>query len=164
VPPAAVPARSMLSRFAVPLLCAAAIALACGPRANSAAETTTAATPVKRKPNEPVLATSLDVKVQEGVALSLHVTNNDRKRVELQFPSGQTHDFVVLDASGAEVWRWSSGRLFTQALQNRVLEPHESTAFSETWDAAGRHGTFTAVATLTSANFPLETRVEFTLP
>lgn len=154
----------MLSRFAVPVLCAAAIAVACGPRTPSAAETSAATAPTTRKPNEPLLASSLDVKVQDGVALALHVTNNDRKRVELQFPSGQTHDFVVLDANGQEVWRWSSGRLFTQAIQNRVLEPHESTAFRETWDATGRHGTYTVVATLASTNYPLETRVEFTLP
>ena len=41
--------------------------------------------------------------------------------VELDFPDGQTHDFVVLDAAGSEVWRWSDGRMFTQAHAEQVL-------------------------------------------
>ena len=155
----------MLSRLAAPLLLAAAIAVACGPRTHASTEASAATTTTSRRvPDEPSLVSSLDVSVQDGVTLALHVTNNGGKRVELQFPSGQTHDFVILDASGREVWRWSADRLFTQALQNKVLESREGTAFEERWDAAGRHGTFTAIAKLTSSNYPLESRLEFTLP
>jgi hypothetical protein len=158
----------MVNRLLVPLLCAAAVAFACGPRPHAATESATATpatpTPARRSPNEPLLASALDVSIRDGVTLALHVTNNDRKHVELLFPSGQTHDFAILDSTGKEIWRWSAGRLFTQALQNKVLESHESATFAERWDAGARHGTFTAVATLASSSHPLETRVEFSLP
>lgn len=155
----------MLNKIVVPLLCAAAIAVACGPRAHS---TTTsdapAATTKRRAPDEPTLASSLDISVRDGVALAFHATNRDSKRVELVFPSGQTHDFAILDPSGREVWRWSKDRLFTQALQNRVLEPGETLTWEERWTPGERKGAFVAVATLRSSSHPVETRVEFTLP
>ncbi len=111
-----------------------------------------------------MLATSVDVTVRDRVTLALHVTNTIGKRLELSFHSGQTHDFVVLDAAGREVWRWSADRMFTQALQNTLLDPRETISYEERWDPAGRTGQFTAVAVLTSNNYPVEERVQFTLP
>lgn len=110
------------------------------------------------------LATALDVTVDSRVTLALHVTNNTDKRIELNFPSGQTHDFVVTNESGREVWRWSAEQMFTQALQNRNLGARETMSYSERWDPAGQRGTFTAVATLTSTNHPVRERVTFSLP
>ena len=161
----------MKSSYFVPLLCAAAIAFACGPRPHSgeAAATATAApaAPKSRASHDaskPSIASSLDVSVKEGVGFAFHVTNNSSKAIELIFPSGQTHDFTVVDAAGREVWRWSGERMFTQALRNTVLEAGETQSFDGRWDAAGRRGAFTAVATLKSTNHPVETRVEFTVP
>jgi hypothetical protein len=155
----------MLNKIVVPLLCAAAIAVACGPRAHSTTTDAPAATTTKKRaPDEPTLASSLDISVKDGVSLAFHATNRDTKRIELVFPSGQTHDFAILDASGREVWRWSKDRLFTQALQNRVLEPSETITYEERWTPGELRGSFVAVATLQSSSHPLETRVEFTLP
>ena len=155
----------MNTRLVVPLLCAAAIAFACGPRAVSS--TPADAPPAATQPREsdaPPLASSLDISVRDGVKLAFHATNRGGRRVELVFPSGQTHDFAILDSSGSEVWRWSNGRLFTQALQNRVLAPGETLTYEERWAPGDRRGTFVAVATLRSSSHPVETRVEFTLP
>ena len=162
----------MKSSYLVPLLCAAAIAFACGPRPHNgeAAATATAASPAvpqhraSRDNHGPAIASSLDVSVKEGVGFVFHVTNNSSKAIELTFPSGQTHDFYVVDAVGREVWRWSGERMFTQALRNTVLDAGETKSFDGKWDAAGQRGTFTAIATLKSTNHPVETRVEFTLP
>ena len=163
----------MKSSYLVPLLCAAAIAFACGPRPHSgeAAATATAATPAvpkssaTRGAHAPSIASSLDVSVKEGVGFVFHVTNNSSKAIELRFPSGQTHDFVVVDAAGREVWRWSDERMFTQALRNTVLDAGETKSYDGQWfTAAPIRGTFTAVATLKSSNHPIETRVEFTVP
>ena len=164
----------MHSRFLVPLFCVAALAFACGPRPHSgdATATATAATTAGAPPAHrssrgnkgPVIASSLDVRVKDGVAFAFHVTNSSDRTLELSFPSGQTHDFAVVDSAGRTIWRWSDGRMFTQALRNKVLDSGETTTFDGRWDAAGRRGTFTAVATLKSENHPVETRVEFTLP
>jgi len=83
--------------------------------------------------------------------------------LELRYPTGKTHDFVVQDASGKEVWRWSKGRMFTSGMQNKLVKSKDVAEFSENWKAEGVHGKFTAIALLTSDNHPIEERVEFEL-
>ena len=156
----------MTSRLAAGILCAGAIALACGPRTRSATATAPqVTTPVPQNSSiEPALATTLDVSVSSGVTLALHVTNKSDSKVELRFPSGQTHEFLVLDAGGREVWRWSFDRMFTQSLQTRLLDSDETLTVEGRWDPGALSGKFTAVAKLTSTTHQVEKRVEFTLP
>jgi hypothetical protein len=172
----------MKSRFFISLVCVGAVAFACGPRARNDASgsTTTAKTlasvqtvtlqgSVRTVRNEsgartasPITAT-LDVR-NEGAALrfALQVVNRGKKSIELTFPSGQTHDFMIIDSSGAEVWRWGKGRLFTQALQNTLLSRGETLSMTETWNAPTlKPGRYTAVAVLKSENYPVTERVEF---
>jgi Intracellular proteinase inhibitor len=148
----------MPSRLVPVLVMAAAVVFACGPRSHSAE------TVARKTVSGPSIASSLDVQVGEQIAFAFHVTNNADKRLELNFPSGQTHDIVVLDSVGRELWRWSEGRMFTQALQNRVLEERETVSYEARWEPERHHGTFEAVAMLRSGNHPLERRVQFTLP
>jgi hypothetical protein len=115
---------------------------------------------------EPVkMSSSLDVAVAgDGVQFTVNVTNEGSRRVEVAFPSGQTHDVVVYDAAGNEVWRWSVGQMFTQALQDRSLDAHESLHYTMRWRHPVLHGQLVAVASLTSSNYPVETKAEFALP
>jgi hypothetical protein len=106
------------------------------------------------------VASALDVRVDNAVHFALRVMNEGDRKVELNFPNGQTHDIAVLDASGREVWRWSDGRLFTGAYQNRVLRSADTLSFAESWTAPAP-GRYTAVARLVSQNYPMEQRVEF---
>jgi hypothetical protein len=78
----------------------------------------------------------------------------------VNFPSGQTHDVVVVDSLGREVWRWSTGRMFTQSLQNRVLRASDKLDFDAVWRNAPA-GKYTAIATLASENFPIQERADF---
>jgi hypothetical protein len=110
------------------------------------------------------LAASAKVAVGSNVDLALQVTNLANHAVEVNFPSGQTHEFVVLDSTGHEVWRWSTGRMFTQALQNRQVDADQTLSFRERWDPRGHHGKYTALASLRSSNHPVEERVDFVLP
>lgn len=110
------------------------------------------------------VAATLEVRVGREVEFVLHVTNATEKRLELNFPSGQTHDVIVLDAAGREVWRWSEGRLFTQALQNRLLSSGETATYQQRWAPREQTGTFTAIAILASSNHPVELRRGFALP
>jgi hypothetical protein len=112
----------------------------------------------------PSITTALDVR-QRGhqLAFTFSITNNAKKKLELVFPSGHTHDLVVVDAAGEEVWRWSTGRMFTQALQNRVLSTGDTLTYEMIWTPTAESGTaLTAVATLLSENHPLEQRTDFT--
>lgn len=148
----------MRLRYFLPLLVAAAVALAyASPSPSHQYE------PVHRRVVRDTIAASLDVKVESEVKFTFHVTNSSAKRVELRFPSGQTHDLVVLDPQGREVWRWSHGRMFTQAMQNKVLAASDTLTFTETWRPE-KAGTYTAVASLLSQNFPTEQRAAFSFP
>ncbi len=149
----------MRLKYVLPLLVASALAFAY-------------AAPAPSHPNESArrlamrgdtVAASLDVKLGDDVQFNLHVTNSSARRVELRFPSGQTHDVVVLDAQGREVWRWSRGRMFTQAIQNKILAASDTLTFTEHWRPE-RAGSYTAVASLLSENYPSEQRVDFSLP
>jgi uncharacterized protein YndB with AHSA1/START domain len=104
------------------------------------------------------------VTVDEDIDFSLHLTNSSGKKLELRFPSGQTHDFVVLDSVGREVWRWSAGRMFTQSLQTRTVDRDETISYSDRWASSAHSGTYTAVGVLRSSTHPVESRVEFTIP
>jgi hypothetical protein len=97
-----------------------------------------------------------------SVRFAIEVTNDSPKRVELTFPDGRTHDFVVLDSAGRELWRWSTGRLFTQAMQNRLLDAHNAATYDERWSPPGP-GRYTLEAQLLSENHPVRQRVDFAL-
>jgi hypothetical protein len=175
----------MLSRIAVPVLCAAAVIFACAPRPHAASSKSVATPlsmkgvmPAAPKPRKPKikpeelarvpLASSLDVAVAtssaKDVRFALHVTNRADHNLELMFPSGQTHEFVVRDEAGREVWRWSEGRMFTQALQSKLLAGEETTTYAESWQPGTRAGRFTVVATLRSSSHVVEQTAEFIVP
>jgi len=115
---------------------------------------------------EPVnMTSSLDVAVDnDGVQFTVVVTNESARSVELTFPTGQTHDVVVYDAAGNSVWRWGAGQMFTQSLQDRSLDAHESMHYTMRWRHPPLHGPLTAVSQLTSTNYPVESRAQFALP
>jgi hypothetical protein len=170
----------MKSRFLISLLCVGAVAFACGPRArNDATGSTASATTLAsaqsvalqgtaRAPraatNTPITA-ALDVRNDgNAIRFALQVVNSGKKAIELTFPSGQTHDFVILDSLGREVWRWGTGRLFTQALQNTMLSRGETMSMTESWNAPTlKPGRYTAVALLKSQNYPVTERTEFAI-
>ena len=171
----------MKSRFLITLLCIGAVAFACGPRARSDAKSASAgstalasartvsqqgAPRAARQPDAktPITASLRVSSEATAIRLALQVVNSGKKTVELTFPSGQTHDFVIVDSLGREVWRWAEGRLFTQALQNKLLSRGESLDMSETWAAPTlKAGRYTAVATVKSENYPIVEKVEFSV-
>ena len=101
----------------------------------------------------------------EGSTLrfTLEVTNVGKKNVELTFPDGQTHDFAVLDSVGREVYRWGADRMFTQSVQNRTIDSGETLRIAEQATPTLAQGSYVAVATLRSSNFPVQERVAFEL-
>jgi hypothetical protein len=179
--------REMNNRLIISLLCAGALAFACGPRSRSRAPValvsalpTPESAPVTPAPAIHIrrrdaatakaqvkLAAKLDVAVASNeVRFALVVTNIGDKHAELNFPSGQSYDFVVIDSVGREVWRWARGRMFTQSVQNQQLGVRDAMRVSEKWTPAkakAKPGRYTAIATLNSTNYPVEERVDFVL-
>ncbi len=153
----------MNGKLPLTLLCVAALTFACGPRHRNEASTGTRATTTHAASESDLpLAPSLAVDVNDDVRFEFQVVNASDSKLEVKFADGRTHDLVVFDTLGNEVWRWSDGRLFTQAMQNKVLRTDDSLRYDGSWSDAPP-GHYIAVATLSSANFPIERRVEFTV-
>lgn len=171
----------MKTRALITLLCAGAAGLVWSPRAHSEASLPALQTrgrsaqdsAVKqqgrsvrgRRSMDGKLVPSLNVvRVGDQVRFSFHVANQGTRRLEVKFPNGQTHDIVVLDSAGNELWRWADGRMFTEARQYRSISGGDSLRLEDGWDRPTARGKLVAVATLMSTNYPIEHRVEFTLP
>lgn len=141
---------------------AAVIACGPGPRSGPAADSPASAASDAGRGER--IASSLNVSVGEDVRLALHITNVSPEPVEIQFASGQTHDFAVLDSTGREIWRWSEGRMFTQATHSQSLDSAETLTYEERWTPSSAAGRFTVIGRLVSTNRPVEQRLEFSLP
>lgn len=143
------------------LVCIAVLAFACGPRPRSeaATERSTVRRNVAVDARAP-LAPTLAINVDNGVHFDFDVTNAGTRKLELLFNDGRTHDIVVLDSLGREVWRWSDGRMFTQVVQSKVLRASDTLQFAESWTDP-QPGNYVAVAMLPSRNYPVEHRVAF---
>ena len=174
----------MSSRILIPFLCVGAVIFACGPRTNNEAATLEKDRMQLAQSTSLVVAQQGDERAHSGgsdssgisadlyvrisgseISFALNVTNGGKKHVELTFPTGQTHDFIVVDSLGREVWRWSEGRMFTQALRNKLLGKGETLTLEETMKRekplpAGR---YVARALLTSRNHPITREAEFTV-
>ena len=150
----------MTNRLVIPLLCcASAVAFA---RGTTQHKSTLAASTTDKHSNS-ALTSTFTVNASNGVEFTLDVRNNTKRMLELRFPTGKTHDFIVQDESGKEVWRWSKSRMFTQGMQNKLVKSKDVAVFSEGWKAENMHGKFVALALLPSGNHPIEERVEFEL-
>ncbi len=70
----------------------------------------------------------------EEITFTLTIRNISSEIQTLHFTSGQQYDFVVKNTEGTEIWRWSNGMAFTQALTSYRLVPGQSQIFTYTWD------------------------------
>ena len=159
----------------IPLLCLGAVAFACGPRSHSEASLVSlniakVSAPVVKKTRTQEkqqvtrVTPAFTVQVEpNALRFALEITNVSKKNVELTFPDGQTHDFAVIDSAGREVYRWGTGRMFTQSVQNRTIDHGETLHIAERATASLPKGSYVAVATLRSSNFPAQERFAFEL-
>ena len=156
----------MDNRLILPLLCAASVAFAAAPFSHND-KPVAAAKHRGEEMSAPIVTTFELTRPNDDankLRFTLNVRNNTTKMLELRFPDGQTHDFVVKDFAGKEIWRWSTGRMFTSAMRSETLKGKGETQFEESWNTKGQHGSFTAVAVLRSNNYPVESTVQFVLP
>lgn len=172
----------MNTRPLIPLLLVGAFVLACGTRshseavkpatkvalASSAESPAPAPAPVRRikltDTGAPDIHPAFVVSTAANdVHFALDVTNGSKRHVELAFASGQQYDFTIVDTAGKEVYRWGSGRMFTQSLQYRTLDGGDTMHIEEHAAPPLGKGSYVAVATLRSSNFPIQQRVPFEL-
>ena len=151
--------RVMNTRILIALLCAGAVALACGSLTRKDASLADAKSAARHANSDAHLVNharvdgNFDVKVEpHALHCALNLTNQSKKQVELAFPNGQEYEFAVLDSIGREVYRWGTGRMFTQSMQNRLLDGGDTMHIEERAVTTLPHGRYVAVATLRSTN------------
>jgi hypothetical protein len=103
------------------------------------------------------------------------VHNEGDEPVELTFTSGQTADVVVHEEtapsdgepkresdeqSGEPLWRWSDGRMFTQAIETGTVAADESLTVDLSWEDPAP-GSYTAEATLAATELTAPASVAF---
>lgn len=103
---------------------------------------------------------TLAVTVEDDVTFAFRVRNEGDDPVELTFPTSQLADVAVY-ADDEPVWRWSDGRMFTQALVHETIQPGGTFEREYRWTEA-TSGDYTAVATL-EARTGVEARAEFSV-
>jgi hypothetical protein len=67
-------------------------------------------------------------------SLTLTVRNLSGKPASFTLPSGQTYEFAAFTRGGDEVWRWSKGMMFTQALAPVTFAPGDSQVYKVAWN------------------------------
>lgn len=153
----------MNSRLVITLLCAGAVALACGrftrndtPAAQAQTTARTEATVAAVK-EAPKLNSNFALRIEpRALNFAFVVTNERKKQVELAFPNGQEYDFAVLDSVGREVYRWGKGRMFTQSVRNATIDGKDTLRIAERVVTTLPQGKYVAIATLRSSNFPIK--------
>lgn len=83
------------------------------------------------------LEATLDATVTEqDVTFVFRVENVGETAVDLRFRTGKVADVEVYEAHGEggnPVWRWSDGRMFTQAIQEHSLDSGAAVEEEFTW-------------------------------
>jgi hypothetical protein len=65
--------------------------------------------------------------------------NRGADPARLVFPTGQSADLTI-SRDGSEVWRWSAGQAFTQAVREETLEAGGRRAVRVTWPGTDQEG------------------------
>ena len=62
--------------------------------------------------------------------LELRLVNPSDTPYSIEHRSGQSYDFALFDDSGKELWRWSNGMAFTQALTSETIPAKGQVAYT----------------------------------
>lgn len=104
----------------------------------------------------------LDLDPEDGLRFRFTVRNTGDEPIELQFRNGRTADFALYE-DGTERWRWSDGRLFTQALHSQRLDSGGTATYGGVWEYP-EPGSYTAVATLAATDHDCTAERECSVP
>lgn len=78
--------------------------------------------------------------IGNAVPLTLTLTNTGNEPLDVTLGGRPPYDFVVRSPTGAEIWRWSLGKVVQMILEITTLKPGEQLRYAIEWsgtDAAG---------------------------
>ncbi|KAA6453341.1 BsuPI-related putative proteinase inhibitor [Bacillus swezeyi] len=76
------------------------------------------------------------------IEFKMSVVNNTDEAVDFEFSSGQKFELVVTDQEGNERYRYSKGKMFTQAFQTMTLNPKETYDLTDVWKEVPEPGEY----------------------
>jgi hypothetical protein len=77
----------------------------------------------------------VDVNVLRNQAeFIITLINNSSETKKLEFSSSQKYEIIVTDQNNQEVYRYSDGKMFAQALESTIIKPAESVKWEEIWE------------------------------
>jgi len=89
----------------------------------------------------------------EPIRITFEVFNHAPTPVRFDFTSSQRYDVVIEDQQGKEIWRWSSGRMFTMALGQETVGPAKpQLTYEAEYTAKLKAGRYGIKGLLTDAN------------
>ncbi|SFA79069.1 MULTISPECIES: BsuPI-related putative proteinase inhibitor [unclassified Bacillus (in: firmicutes)] len=65
--------------------------------------------------------------------IRLKVENQTSEKLKLEFPTSQFYEYIVKNQKGKEIFRYSNGRSFLQAIQQIELDPGEEKIWEDRW-------------------------------
>jgi hypothetical protein len=81
------------------------------------------------------LELQVDVNVIDHQAeFIITLTNNTKELKKLEFPTSQKYEIIVTDENDREVYRYSEGKMFTQAFEYALIKQGESIHWQELWE------------------------------
>lgn len=81
------------------------------------------------------LETNVELKqLEDHIVFDLTLTNVGSEDVELLFSSGQQYEITVKDENNQDVYRYSEGKMYTQALETKVIKTGEKINWNVEWD------------------------------
>jgi hypothetical protein len=103
--------------------------------------------------NHPFQFSVTPIAGHEKVEFEILIKNKGDNPLSFEFPTSQYVEISVADTSGHEVYRYSKGRFFLQALQTIKIDPHQTFRKVEKWNyqVNGQRvpeGQYTVTATL----------------
>lgn len=70
----------------------------------------------------------------EKVTFVIQIENETEKEVTFEFPSSQLYEIIVHDENGEEVYRYSVGKMFMQAIHYETIEANGYREWKESWN------------------------------
>ncbi len=80
------------------------------------------------------------VRQENAVTFNFALVNNSSQNQTLTFPTAQVFEVVITDRTGAEVYRYSDGRMFAEVLTDRTIASGESISGGVRWDLTDKQG------------------------
>lgn len=75
-----------------------------------------------------------------------------KKKIQLNFTSGQRFDIDVIDSAGALAWRWSGQKNFIQSLRSETMKTGETKTYADNFWPTAKPGVYKVVAKITAAD------------